>query len=81
MDTKVACLLLIILGALTVQGAVSGNKRINPLHARQWGEQCMNSMEEFCVPEYSECPPEYEPCREDKYCENDYYCCCRYSGY
>ena len=36
MDTKVACLLLIILGALTVQGAVSGNKRMN-LHARQWG--------------------------------------------
>ena len=36
MDTKVACLLLIILGALTVQGTVSGNKRMN-LHARQWG--------------------------------------------
>ena len=39
MDTKVACLLLIILGALTVQGAVSGNKRTNPLHARQYGER------------------------------------------
>ena len=38
MDAKVACLLLIILGALTVQGAVSGNKRTNPLHARQYGE-------------------------------------------
>ena len=37
MDTKVACLLLIVLGALTVQGAVSGNKRMNPLHARQGG--------------------------------------------
>ena len=36
MDTKVACLLLIILGALTVQGSVSGNKRMNPLHARQY---------------------------------------------
>ena len=39
MDTKVACLLLIILEALTVQGAVSGNKRTNPLHARQWNER------------------------------------------
>ena len=36
MDTKVTCLLLIILGALTVQGSVSGNKRMNPLHARQY---------------------------------------------
>ena len=36
MDTKVACLLLIVLGALTVQGAVSGHKRMNPLNARQY---------------------------------------------
>jgi len=42
MYTKVACLLFIILGALTVQGAVSGNKRMNPLHARQLaGCECL----------------------------------------
>ena len=41
MDTKVACLLLIILGALTVQGAVSGNKRMNPLYAKSYGSECL----------------------------------------
>ncbi|XP_020610088.1 small cysteine-rich protein 6-like [Orbicella faveolata] len=79
MDTKVACLLLIILGALTVQGAVSGNKRMNPLHARQYGEECKNDLEEFCVQQNRDCPPQYEPC--DKYCEENYSCCCMSSGY
>ena len=44
MDTKVACLLFIILGALTVQRAVSVNKRMNPLHARQWRESECSSV-------------------------------------
>jgi len=35
MDSKVACLLLLILGVVIAQGAVSENKRMNPLHARQ----------------------------------------------
>nr|C1KIZ3.1 RecName: Full=Small cysteine-rich protein 4; Short=Mfav-SCRiP8; Short=SCRiP4; Flags: Precursor [Orbicella faveolata]ACO24834.1 small cysteine-rich protein 4 [Orbicella faveolata] len=76
MDTKVACLLLIILGALTVQGAVSGNKRMN-LHARQWGgieRECMNNGEEQCFP-MGQCPGGFRECSE-YYCGSPSLGCC-----
>ena len=52
MDTKVACLLLIVLGALTVEGAVSGSKRMNPFHAREhvYGYEENDRGERFSVP-------------------------------
>ncbi|XP_020610104.1 small cysteine-rich protein 6-like [Orbicella faveolata] len=74
MDTKVACLLLIILGALTVQGAVSGNKRMNPLYAKSYGICNPKFSGEICVEENTECPYGYQKC--DKYCPYGNKCCC-----